>query len=34
MFKCADDGEEFAIPDRVISFSLGEGGGVVTHWVL
>ena len=33
MFECVNDGEELAIPDRVISFSFGEGGGVITHWV-
>ena len=33
MFKCVDDGEEFAIPDWVISFGFSEGGGVVTYWV-
>ena len=33
MFECVDDGEELAIPDRVILFGFGEGGGVVTLWV-
>ena len=33
VFKGADDGKEFAIPDRVIPFCLGEGGGVITDRV-
>ena len=33
VLKRADDGEEFAIPDRVVTFGLGEGGGIVTHRV-
>ena len=32
MFECADDGEEFTIPDWVITFCFGEGG-VITHRV-
>ena len=33
MFKCADDGEEFVIPNWVVLFGFSEGRGVVTHWV-
>ena len=34
VFKGADDGKELAIPDRVISFGLSEGGGVVSYRVM
>ena len=34
MFKGTDDGEEFAVPDWVISFGLGEGRGVISHGML
>ena len=33
VFECADDGEEFPIPDRVVSFGFSEGGGVVSYRV-
>ena len=33
VFKGADDGKELAIPDRVISLGLSEGGGVVSYQV-
>ena len=33
MFKCANDGKKFVIPDWVILFGFGEGGGVVAYWV-
>ena len=33
MFKCADDGKEFAIPDRVVTFGFSEGGGVIPYRV-
>ena len=34
MFKCANNGEEFTIPDWVVAFCFSEGGGVITHRVL
>ena len=33
MFEGTDDGKEFPVPDRVIPFSFGEGGGVIAHGV-
>ena len=33
VFKGADDGKEFPIPDWVISFGLSEGGGVISDRV-
>ena len=33
VFEGADDSEELPIPDRVIPFGFGEGGGVVPYWV-
>ena len=33
MLERADDGEELAIPDQVVSFCLGEGGGVIAYGV-
>ena len=29
----ADDSEEFAIPDWVVSFGFSEGGRVIPYWV-
>ena len=33
VFEGADDGEKFPIPDWVISFSLGEGRGIIAYGV-
>ena len=33
MFEGTDDGEEFPVPDWIISFGLGEGRGVVAYGV-
>ena len=33
MLEGTDNGEELAIPDRIVAFCLGEGGGVITHGV-
>ena len=33
VFKCANDSEELAIPDWVVTLSFSEGGGVVSYQV-
>ena len=33
MLERMDDGEELAIPDWVVPFCLGKGGGVIAHGV-
>ena len=33
VLKGADDGEEFTIPNRVVTFGFSEGGGVIPHRV-